>query len=443
MTVKVTNSFIRKIATQKPTKVREFRDSSLRGFLVRQQPSGFISYYAVSFKGSARRGNRRQRKIRIGEHPAISPTEARNVAGDLIAKARLEALPLEKELERCLLRNFMEEHYLPWARHHLKDLVGQKAQLRQFQEWDGFFLDEIDQRLVETWRNRRLANGASPNTINRNVSAIRSVLSKAVEWGFLKQHPLSGLKKLKVDRGHPPRMLSDEDRRRLFDALAERDQKLAEDRRSANQWRHERRYSLLPDLVYYGDHLTPIVMTAYHTGMRRGEVFSMQWCDVDLEGQLITVRAENAKTSQTRTIPINDPLLDVLIKWQEQTGSMEGFVFPGKYGGRLDNFTNAWEKLRKDFGLWHVRFKDFRSDFGSRLANNGVDLSVTQRLLGHSSPVVTMRYYVTIQEDTLRDAVNFSSCFCAVMGPIHDKVIGPDVIGPTGPETDAGPIIQP
>ena len=191
----------------------------------------------------------------------------------------------------------------------------------------------------------------------------------------------------------------------MFEALADRDRKLAAERHSANCWRKERRCPLLPDLAHYGDHLTPIVMIAYHTGMRRGEIFSMQCSDVDIVEQLITVRSENAKTSRTRVIPISDALLDVLTKWLEHVGQTEGYVVPGEYGGRLDNFTNAWEKLRKDYGLWQVRFKDVRSDFGSRLANNGVDLSVTQRLLGHWSPVVTMRYYVTIKKGTMRAAV--------------------------------------
>jgi integrase len=82
-----------------------------------------------------------------------------------------------------------------------------------------------------------------------------------------------------------------------------------------------------------------------------------------------------------------------------------GYVFPGKYGARLDNIQKSWNGLRKNYGLERVRFKDLRSDFGSRLANNGVDLAVTQRLLGHSSPVVTMRYYVSIQDQTMRDAI--------------------------------------
>jgi len=120
MTIKINNAFIRKIARDNPPKVREFRDTNLRGFVVRQQPSGFIAYYAVVFRGSTRRGNRRQRKWRIGEHPAIGPSEARKLAEEIIGQARLDNLPIEKELERWQLGDFLDSHYRPWATQHLK-----------------------------------------------------------------------------------------------------------------------------------------------------------------------------------------------------------------------------------------------------------------------------------------------------------------------------------
>jgi integrase len=408
MTVKINNAFIRRIDQEKPEKVREFRDTNLRGFLVRQQLSGFISYYAVTSKGSARRGSRRQRKVRIGEHPALAPSEARKAAEELIAKARLDALPIEKEVERWQLKIFLTEQYYPWATQHLKDPVAQKDQLRRFAKWGNLYIDEINLHLIENWRNKRLASGTSPSTINRNISAIGSVLSRALDWGFLKQHPLEGLKKLKVDRGAEPRMLTDDERLKLFDALETRDQLLREERERANQWRQERGYDLLPSLPDYGDHLTPIVLTAYYTGMRRGEIFSLMWGDIEMDSATLVVRAENAKTSQTRKIPVNEKLAEVIQNWREQNSNESGYVFPGKFGARLDNIQKSWNGLRKNYGLQRVRFKDLRSDFGSRLANNGVDLAVTQRLLGHSSPVVTMRYYVSIQDQTMRDAVRAS-----------------------------------
>lgn len=100
-------------AFKKPSKVREFRDTNFRGFFVLQQPNGFISYYAITSKGSARRGSRRHKKIRIGEHPALAPSEARKAAEELIAKAKLDHLPLEKEVERQILRQFLDDHYWP------------------------------------------------------------------------------------------------------------------------------------------------------------------------------------------------------------------------------------------------------------------------------------------------------------------------------------------
>ena len=165
--MKIADAFIRKIATEKPSKVREFRDTNLRGFVVRQQTSGFISYYAITSKGSARRGSRRHKKIRIGEHPALAPSEARKAAEELIAKAKLDHLPLEKEVERLTLRRFLDDHYWPWAEHQLKAPDSQRGMLRRFQEFDNLFLDEIDRYLIEGWRNKRLTTGNTNATINR------------------------------------------------------------------------------------------------------------------------------------------------------------------------------------------------------------------------------------------------------------------------------------
>jgi hypothetical protein len=86
----------------------------------------------------------RQHKIRIGEHLAIAPSEARKVAGELIAQSTLESLPIERERERWLLDRFLEEHYLPWMGQHLKDPAGQRGQLRRFNVWDT--LADLDRR---------------------------------------------------------------------------------------------------------------------------------------------------------------------------------------------------------------------------------------------------------------------------------------------------------
>ena len=54
--------------------------------------------------------------------------------------------------------------------------------------------------------------------------------------------------------------------------------------------------------------------------------------------------------------------------------------------------TSAWELARKRAKLTDVRFHDLRSEYASRLVEEGVPLSQVRDLLGHCSIVVTERY---------------------------------------------------
>jgi integrase len=49
-------------------------------------------------------------------------------------------------------------------------------------------------------------------------------------------------------------------------------------------------------------HLRAILICALDTGMRRGELFSLTWADVDFENRLITIRAFNTKTMRERRV---------------------------------------------------------------------------------------------------------------------------------------------
>lgn len=402
MTVKIDNNLVRKLARETPEKVREFRDSSLKGFLIRQQKSGNIAYFVSIHRGST---VRRQRRIKVGEHPMTSPSEARRNAERKIAEARLGQLADNDPV--MTLGEFLDEKYLPWMRLNLKDPMSQEGQItRNFDPWRRLKLDEINKELVDNWRAKRLKTGASSNTVNRNVVVIRAILSKAVEWDVLKFHPLSGLKPLKVDKHKPVRVLSDEERVRLFFAMRDRDTELRAKRERYNEWRRVRHLNPYPELTYFGDHLSPMVLTAYHTGMRRGEILSLRWTDIDPSKSELIVRGETSKTAQTRVIPMNDQLREVMENWRSQSELTSNFVFPGPDGGRMDKLRNSWNTLRKRAGLIDFRFHDLRADFASRLVNGGVSLPIAQRLLGHSSPIITMKFYTAVSDESLRHAVS-------------------------------------
>lgn len=82
------------------------------------------------------------------------------------------------------------------------------------------------------------------------------------------------------------------------------------ERDSANLWREQRNIEKLNDFQEqaYVDHLRPMVLLSLYTGMRRGEVFNLRWCDISFERKLITIGGQTSKSGQARYLPISTNL---------------------------------------------------------------------------------------------------------------------------------------
>ena len=78
----------------------------------------------------------------------------------------------------------------------------------------------------------------------------------------------------------------------------------------------------------------------------------------------------------------------------------------GQKGLFPDTFTSKkWQKIRERAGLKNQKFHDLRKTFGSALAQRGISTSVTQRLLEHSTPLLTNDIYINV-DPVLRQAVD-------------------------------------
>jgi integrase len=135
------------------------------------------------------------------------------------------------------------------------------------------------------------------------------------------------------------------------------------------------------------------VLVALNTGLRQGEIFNLDWLDVDLVGAQLTVRGAGAKSGQTRHVPLNSEAVAVLTAWR--ASATPGYVFPGRAdgeNGRLDNITKAWLHAVKAAKLETFRFHDLRHTFASKLVMAGVDLNTVRELLGHATLKMTLRY---------------------------------------------------
>lgn len=385
------------------------RDELGAGLRLKVLPSGAKTFQVQ------KRANGRVRTITIGYfvdrdgimhiHPEQAQRRAREIYSDLVLGKKEKA---EGEEELMTLGKFFKL-YPSYINGQLKTVDATLARIeRNFSHLFGLPLNEITPKIIQLWRRQKIAEGLGNSTINRDVSSLRGLLTRAVDDEILEIHPLHRLKKLPENKMKRKRFLNDlpeiegepSELDRFIQAMITREKVLREKRGRYNAWRQERDYELLPDLDQpFVDYVRPLLMLALYTGMRRGELFRLMWFNVDLNRQLIHLPETITKTSKGRTIPLNDKALALLSIWREQTGG-KGLVFPSpKTGKQLDNMGQAWKTVLKHAGLnvekedpRHFRFHDMRHTFASLLVSKGVSLARVQQYLGHSSIEMTMVY---------------------------------------------------
>ena len=386
------------IAKLKPGTYTVF-DKVERNLALRVKPSGVLMWQ-VRLKTSAGEWY----WWKLGDGSAMKPEKAREHARDAKTRAdggedlrETQRRQTEDAARKMTLQKFLDDQYAPWVRTHQKR--GEDTLTTLTNRCADFLttpLPDITPFAVERWRSAYLKRGKKPATVNRVLTALKACLSKAVEWRVLDRHPLAGIKLASVDRIGRLRFLTPDEETRLLAALQARDEKRRAAREHHNIWCRERGLDLWPEYGTYTDHLTPMVRTLLHTGLRFGEACALTWGDVDLVGKLVTVRGETAKSSRTRYVPLNTTALETLKAWRPEKADPAAFVFPGKERGQpLTDIKTAWKQLLKSIeGAPLVNFRphDLRHTFASKLVQAGVDLNTVRELLGHGDILMTLRY---------------------------------------------------
>lgn len=137
------------------------------------------------------------------------------------------------------------------------------------------------------------------------------------------------------------------------------------------------------------------------TGMRKSELFRLQWKDIDFDKGFIHLR--NPKGGIDQKIPLSEGARNVL----ENINQRESvYIFPGRGGNMRNDISKQVNRIKKAAGL-PDNFRPLhglRHVYASMLASSGqVDLHVIQRLLTHKSPQMTQRY-AHLRDDALKKA---------------------------------------
>lgn len=219
----------------------------------------------------------------------------------------------------------------------------------------------------ESYVGRRIESEAAPSTINREVTVLKHILSRAVRWEYLSLNPIASLKPLREPSGRT-RFLSVEEIGRLLEAC------------EASQ----------------SAYLKPFAIVAMNTGMRRNEILSLDRRSIDWANRLVTL--SDTKNGETRNVYLNEAAHEAL---KSLPPRIDGALFP--FGS--NQVTMLFVRAAKRAKLEDFRLHDLRHTFASYQAMSGVAGRGLQVLLGHKDARMTMRYS-HLSDSYLRAAVN-------------------------------------
>ncbi|HAB39791.1 MAG TPA: hypothetical protein DCE52_17635 [Rhodobacteraceae bacterium] len=383
-----------------PKRLFEVRDVNIAGLVLLVWPSG-----AMTFCLRYRNREGRAKKFTIGRYGSITVSKARELAKEQLGRVASGIdVQLQKKLTkleargmaRSSVRYFVDNKYKSWIVSERKTGAAILKRLEaNFGQWFDKPKQEITPWLLTSWRSARIKSGTKPATVNRDINALKAMLSKAVEWGDLDVNPLANLKPLKVDKVGVVRYLSPVEEDSLRKGLVVRQEVQRQARRQHNKWLVQRNVVPRPEPTgRFTDYLMPMVLVALNTGLRRGELFNLRFEDINFQQAFLSVLGPTSKSGSTRHVPLNTEAKDVLQTWcDEQCLDQKGLVFRSPVTGvRLDNIRKSWAALIELCGIKKFRFHDLRHSFASKLVMKGADIYVVKELLGHSSIETTQRY---------------------------------------------------
>jgi len=263
--------------------------------------------------------------------------------------------------------------YTDWHRVEFPDShsrIEKIISMHLIPEFGGDQIAKIDPMKVELWKQKRRNaidfKGKHPKieTINKELTTLKAVVNKAVEWDIIGKNPLHSVKPIKGSDSKPHNYYTVDQLNLIYE----------HDPRNAPIWR------LLAN-----------------TGMRRKEAMNLKWdCVLGKHIRIISVEGARTKSQGWRDVPISPGCRKAL-------SELEGgeFVLPRKH---KYSWSRAFKKNTTDLGL-SGSLHDLRHTFISHLVMQGVSLRTVQVLAGHSKMTVT-EGYAHLSPDHMVDAVS-------------------------------------
>ena len=384
-TATISKRTVEALAVEKDT---VYWDSELSGFGVRAYPSG-SKYYVVQTRANGKAAKR----VTVGRHGIVTAEEARRRAALIIARIKAGEEPLAEPAAALAEGPTVGEIARRWLEEH----VEVRCKPRTVGDV------HADRPQAPAARARQGSGSGGGSRAGERNCTTRCAGRRRWRTGRWRRCRASGTRRR--DRGELPeasnpcrlvvknrergreRFLSEEEFRRLGRALAE-----AEARGSG-----------------LSVHAVAAIRLLLLTGLRRNEVLTLRWRDVDLDAR--ELKLEDSKTG-ARVAPLSPEAARVLACIPRVEGNPH--VIPGqKPGTHLRNLNGPWDRIRRSAKLEDVRLHDCRHSFASRALALGEGLTMIGKLLGHTKVETTARYAHLARESVRESAVRISDSIAA------------------------------
>lgn len=293
--------------------------------------------------------------------------------------------------ERIRFDDFVWQYYLPYTSERVRytTLAAYKRDIGHLLPAFGHMMvDEIDKVHIQS-----LINTSSTYKVAKNSrDCLRQILNYAVELGFIKINPA----RAKFDFP-APEIYPEEHNGTWLTTFEQHDQFLATI--------DHPRFKLIAEL-------------GLGLGLRRGEIFGLDWEDIDLEKRIVHIQRTYArqehkhelmspKTKKSnRYIPLRKELANYLSKEYELRGHPTGAVVvsPNKKRSNPVSTSQGWLKYLRENNLEEVSILNMRHSFATACMNAGMDVTKVSKLLGHTNITTTVSRYVRYKpEDMVKD----------------------------------------
>ncbi len=271
------------------------------------------------------------------------------------------------------LRDF-STRFLEYAKLHVKEssfafYKASVSRLLRFSELADRPLSKIQPEIISRFAATRRDQKISVSGVNGDLRVLRRLLRLAFEWELISRMPV-----VHVLPGEKIR-----DRVISFE--------------------EEQKY-----LAAAGPNLRSLTILAVDTGMRpHSELFCLEWHRVQLESSGFMpngyMKVKEGKTkSAERILPLTPRAREVLLTLRTDP-RRKRWLFPGPgNSGHLTSIQKSHLRAIRKVELERFPFYSWRHTFGTRCAESGMDRHTLAKLMGHSSPRITEKYYIHVTE---------------------------------------------